>query len=158
MVAAEHLQCFARDAHDKPQRNSAGEIDNAPPLLHSTSHDTAELLDPQFSGPFYGPGEPFDLTKFYLIIPDAIRDGKSNKPSNGMRGHFPHYGYEDMVAAQHRLVIEKLGVTHLRLVLGLSMGVMHTWLRGERFLDMMDGLLPICGLRKREGATASGAI
>lgn len=129
-----------------PHRSPSGEIENAVLLLHSTSNDTAEFLDRRFSGPLFGPGQPFDLATFYLIIPDAIGHGKSSKPSNGLRAHFPHYGYEDMVVAQYRLVTEKLGVKHLRLVLGLSMGGMHTWLWGERYPDMMDGLVPICGL------------
>ena len=127
-------------------RNSSGEIDNAILLLHSTGGDTTEFFEPDFSGPLYGPGRPFDLTKFYVIVPDAIGHGKSSKPSDGMRAHFPRYGYEDIVAAQYRLVTEKLGVTHLRLVLGLSMGGMHTWLWGERYPDMMDGLFPISSL------------
>jgi homoserine O-acetyltransferase len=134
-----------------PHRNSSGVIDNAVLLLHSTSSDTTEFLGPAFSGPLYGPGQPFDLTKFYIIIPDAIGHGKSSKPSDGMRAHFPHYGYEDMVAAQHQLVTEKLGVTHFRLVLGLSMGGMHTWLWGERYPQMMDGLFPIGSLPVETG-------
>jgi homoserine O-acetyltransferase len=129
-----------------PHRNLAGEIDNAILLLHSTGGDTTELLRPAFSGILYGPGQPFDVSKFYVIIPDAIGHGKSSKPSDGLRAHFPDYGYEDIVAAQHRLIVQKLGVTHLRLVLGLSMGAMHTWLWGERYPDMMDGLFPISGL------------
>ena len=132
-------------------RNASGEIDNAVLLLHSTSSDTTELLQPSFAGPLYGPGKPFDLSKFYVIIPDAIGHGKSSKPSDGMRAHFPHYGYEDIVVAQHRLVTEKLGVTHLRLVLGLSMGAMHTWLWGERYPEMMDGLFPIGSLPVETG-------
>jgi homoserine O-acetyltransferase/O-succinyltransferase len=126
-------------------RNSSGEIDNAVLLLHSTGGQTAELFVPSFT-PIYGAGQPLDLTKFYVIIPDSIGHGKSSKPSDGMRAHFPHYGYEDMVAAQHRIVTEKLGVTHLRLVMGLSMGGMHTWLWGVRYPDMMDGLLPLGSL------------
>jgi homoserine O-acetyltransferase/O-succinyltransferase len=129
-----------------PHRNSSGNIDNAVLLLHSTGSDTTELLEPSFSGPLYGPGEPLDLNKFYLIIPDSIGHGKSSKPSDGLRTHFPHYGYNDMVTAQYRLVIEKLGVAHLRMVLGLSMGAMHAWLWGERYPEMMDGLFPISGL------------
>jgi homoserine O-acetyltransferase len=114
-------------------RDASGLIDNAVLLLHSTAGDTTEFLDPEFSEPLFGTGKPFDLSKFYLIIPDGIGHGKSSKPSNGLRGHFPHYEYEDMVSAQYRLVKEKLGVTHLRLVMGLSMGGMHTWLWGERY-------------------------
>jgi homoserine O-acetyltransferase len=127
-------------------RNSSGEVDNAVLLLHSTGGDTSELFEPAFSGLLYGPGQLFDLSKFYVIIPDAIGHGKSSKPSDEMRAHFPHYGYEDIVAAHYRLVTEKLGVSHLRLVLGISMGGMHTWLWGVRYPDMMDGLFPIGSL------------
>jgi len=127
-------------------RNASGQIDNAVLLLHSTGGDTTEFFEPSLSGPLYGPDELLDLKKFYLIIPDAIGHGKSSKPSDGLRAHFPHYGYNDMVTAQYRLVTEKLGVAHLRMVLGLSMGAMHTWLWGERYPDMMDGLFPISGL------------
>ena len=134
-----------------PHRNSSREIDNAVLLLHSTGSDTTEFFEPAFSGPLYGPGQPFDLTKFYLIIPDAIGHGKSSKPSDGMRAHFPHYGYEDIVTAQHRLVTERLGVTHLRLVLGVSMGGMQTWLWGERYPEMIDGLFPISSLPVETG-------
>ena len=112
-------------------RNPSGEIDNAVLLLHSTGSDTTELFEPSLTSRLYGPDEPLDLRKFYLIIPDAIGHGKSSKPSDGLRVHFPHYGYNDMVTAQYRLVTEKLGVTHLRMVLGLSMGAMHTWLWGS---------------------------
>jgi homoserine O-acetyltransferase len=129
-----------------PHRGSSGEIDNAVLLLHSTGSDTTEFVEPPFSGPLYGSGQPLDVTKFYLIIPDAIGHGKSSKPSDGLRGHFPHYGYNDMVVAQYRLITEKLGVKHLRLVLGLSMGAIHTWLWGEKYPDMMDALFPISGL------------
>ena len=134
-----------------PHRNSSREIDNAILLLHSTGGDTTEFFEPSFSGPLFGPGQPFDLKRFYLIVPDAIGHGKSSKPSQGLRAHFPHYGYEDIVATQHQLVTEKLGVTHLRLVMGLSMGGMHTWLWGERYPEMMDGLLPISALPVETG-------
>lgn len=129
-----------------PHRNASGEIDNAVLLLHSTGSDTTEFFESDFSGPLYGPGQPFDLSKFYVVIPDSIGHGKSSKPSDGLRAPFPHYGYEDVVVAQHRLVTEKLGITHLRLVMGLSMGGMHTWLWGERYAEMMDGLFPISAL------------
>jgi homoserine O-acetyltransferase len=116
-----------------PHRNASGDIDNAILLLYGTGGHATEFFDSEFSGPLFGPGQPFDLTKFYLIMPDAIGHGESSKPRDGLRARFPHYGYEDMVAAQHRLVTEKLGVTHLRLVTGQSMGGMHTWLWGERY-------------------------
>lgn len=127
-------------------RNASGAIDNAVLMLHSTGARIAELLCPALTGPLYGPGETLDLNKFYLVIPDSIGHGKSSKPSDGLRAHFPHYGYNDMVTAQYRLVTEKLGITHLRLVLGLSMGAMHAWLWAERYPDVMDGVFPISGL------------
>lgn len=129
-----------------PHRDASGSIDNAALLLHSTASDTTEFLDPEFSEPLFETGTLLDLSRFYIIIPDAIGHGKSSKPSDGLRGHFPHYEYEDMVSAQYRLVREKLGVTHLRLVMGLSMGGMHTWLWGERYPNMMDALMPISAL------------
>jgi homoserine O-acetyltransferase/O-succinyltransferase len=129
-----------------PHHNSSGAVDNAVLLLHSTGSDTTEFLDPPFSNPLYGPGKPLDLKKFYVIIPDAIGHGKTSKPSDGLRAHFPHYGYEDIVFAQHQLVTEKLGISHLRLVMGLSMGGMQTWLWGERYPEMMDRLFPISSL------------
>ena len=128
-----------------PHRNSAGEIDNAALLLHATGGGATSLLS-HLQGPLFGPSQLLDLTQWYLIFPDSIGHGKSSKPSDGMRANFPHYGYEDMVAAQHRLVTEKLSVTHLRLVIGMSMGGMHTWLWGERYPEMMDGLFPIGSL------------
>lgn len=134
-----------------PHRNASGEIDNAILLLHSTGSDTTEFFESDFSGPLYGPGQPFDLSKFYMVIPDSIGHGKSSKPSDGLRAHFPHYGYEDMVTAQHQLVTEKLGVAHLRLVMGLSMGGMHTWLWGERYPEMIDGLFSISALPVETG-------
>lgn len=129
-----------------PHRNSSREIDNAILLLHVTGGDGSDFLAPSFSSPLFGPGQPLDVTKFYLIIPDSIGHGKSSKPSDGLRAHFPHYDYEDMVAAQYRLVTEKLGVRHLGLVMGFSMGGMEAWLWGERYPDMMDGLLPFGAL------------
>jgi homoserine O-acetyltransferase len=129
-----------------PHRGSDGKIDNAVLLLHSTGGDTTEFLDPDFSGPLFGAGEPLDLKKYYVIIPDSIGHGLSSKPSDGLRAHFPHYGYRDMVDAQHWLVTNQLGVGHLRLVLGLSMGGMHAWLWGERYPATMDALFPISAL------------
>jgi homoserine O-acetyltransferase len=93
-----------------PRRNSSGEIDNAVLLLHSTGSDTTEFFESSFTGPLYGANQSLDLTKFYLVIPDAIGHGKSSKPSDGLRSHFPHYGFNEMVAAQYRLVTEKLGI------------------------------------------------
>jgi homoserine O-acetyltransferase len=110
--------------------------------LHGTSVSGAILLA-NFAGQLFAEGQPLDAGHYYLILPDSIGHGGSTKPSNGLRARFPRYGYNDMVEAQHRLVTEGLGVDHLRLVLGTSMGGMHTWLWGEKYPDMMDALMPI---------------
>jgi homoserine O-acetyltransferase len=100
-------------------------------------------LTPAFAGELFGSGQPLDASKYFIILPDAIGTGKSAKPSDGLRTTFPKYNYEDMVGAQYRLVTEGLGIRHLRLVLGNSMGGMHTWLWGERYPDFMDVLVPM---------------
>ena len=112
-------------------------------ILHGTAGSAANMLTPAFAGELFGPGQPLDAGRYYLILPDALGAGKSAKPSDGMRAQFPRYNYDDMVAAQHRLVTEGLGVRHLRLVLGNSMGGMHTWLWGITYPDMMDTLAPM---------------
>ena len=101
---------------------------------------------PEFGDQLFGKGQPLDATKFFIILPDGIGHGKSSKPSDGMRAKFPHYGYLDMVEAQYRLLTEGLGVNHARLVMGTSMGGMHTWLWGELHSDFMDALMPLASL------------
>jgi homoserine O-acetyltransferase len=101
------------------------------------------MLGKAFGGELFGPGQPLDAAKYYVIIPDAIGAGKSSKPSHGMRTAFPHYNYEDQVRAQHRLVTEHLGVRHLKLVIGQSMGGMHAWMWGEMYPDAMSLLVPM---------------
>ena len=101
------------------------------------------MLTPAFAGELFGPGQPLDASKYYIIIPDSIGHGKSSKPSDGMKTAFPKYDYDDMVEAQYRLVKEGLGIKHLRLVIGNSMGGMHTWLWAEKYPDMMDALVPM---------------
>lgn len=128
-----------------PQRNAAGHVTNAVLLLHGTNGSGKAILD-NLSSQLFGSGQPLDSEKYFLIIPDAVGCGGSSKPSDGLRAKFPHYGYNDMVDAQKLLVTEGLGVDHLRLVLGLSMGAMHVWLWGERYPDMMDGLMPLVSL------------
>jgi len=125
-----------------PKRDAGGHVTNAVLLLHATNANGNAILV-NLSGQLFGEGQPLDSAKYYLIIPDAIGHGGSSKPSDGMRAKFPHYGYNDMVEAQHRFVTEGLGVDHLRLVIGLSMGGMHTWLWGEKYPDMMDALMPL---------------
>jgi homoserine O-acetyltransferase/O-succinyltransferase len=103
-------------------------ITNAVLLLHGTTGSGKQFLQPSFAAAMFGPGQPLDATKYYLIIPDGIGHGRSSKPSDRLRAKFPHYSYRDMVEAQKKLVSEKLGIKRLRLILGTSMGGMHTWM------------------------------
>src|SRR6266566_254895 len=115
-------------------------------LLHGTTGSGAGMLTPAFAGELFGPGQPLDASRYYLILPDAIGHGTSSKPSNGLRASFPRYNYDDMVSAQYRLVTEHLGVRHVRLVLGNSMGGMHTWLWAQKYPDFMDIAVPMASL------------
>jgi homoserine O-acetyltransferase len=112
-------------------------------VLHGSGGDAARMLTAEFAGALFGPGQPLDASKYYIIIPDSLGHGKSAKPSDGMKTAFPKYDYDDMVDAQYRLVTEGLGVRHLRLVIGNSMGGMHTWIWGARYPHMMDALVPM---------------
>jgi homoserine O-acetyltransferase len=112
-------------------------------VLHGSGGSAANLLTPSFAGELFGPGQPLDASKYYIIIPDSIGHGKSSKPSDGMKTAFPKYDYADMVDAQYRLVEEGLGIKHLRLVIGNSMGGMHTWLWGVKYPHFMDALVPM---------------
>jgi homoserine O-acetyltransferase len=125
------------------RRDDEGRITNAVLLLHNTTGSSSEWLSPELAGELFGPGQPLDASEYFLVIPDAIGFGGSSKPSDGLRARFPHYRYQDMVLAQHRLLTEGLGIDHLRLVLGLSMGGMLTWLWGATFPDFMDRLVPL---------------
>ena len=127
----------------EPHRDPQGHVDNAVLLLHGTTRTGRRFLEPSFSKELYGPGQPLDAARFYLIMPDGIGRGGSSKPSDGLHARFPRYGYQDLVNAQHLLVTQALGVAHLRLVLGTSMGGMQTWMWGEQFPGMMDALMPI---------------
>jgi homoserine O-acetyltransferase/O-succinyltransferase len=123
---------------------TVGEPTGEPVLvLHGTTGSAASVLSPAFGGELFGKGQPLDASKYYLIIPDAIGNGKSAKPSDGLRAKFPRYNYDDMVEAQHRLIKEGLGIRHLRLVIGRSMGGMHTWYWGVKYPDYMDALVPM---------------
>ncbi|OAF13310.1 hypothetical protein AYJ54_44025 [Bradyrhizobium centrolobii] len=123
---------------------TVGEPTGQPVLvLHGSGGSAASMLSPAFAGEMFGPGQPLDASKYYIIIPDGIGHGKSSKPSDGMKTSFPKYDYDDMVDAQYRLVTEGLGVKHLRLVIGNSMGGMHTWLWGEKYPKAMDALVPM---------------
>jgi homoserine O-acetyltransferase len=126
-----------------PVRDAQGHVTNAVLMLHGTTRTGQRFLGPSFSKELYGDGQVLDVSRTYLILPDGIGRGGSSKPSDGLHARFPHYGYNDVVAAQHLLVTQGLGVDHLRLVLGTSMGGMQTWLWGERYPGMMDALMPI---------------
>ncbi len=129
-----------------PQRDSTGLVRNAVLIMHGTGGSGAQFVNERFAGQLFGPGQPLDITRYYLILPDDIGHGGSSKPSNGLRMRFPHYSYRDMVEAEHRLVTEHLHINHLRLVMGTSMGAMHTWLWGETWPEFMDGLMPLASL------------
>ena len=123
---------------------TVGEPSGQPVLvLHGSGGSAASMLTPTFAGELFGPGQPLDAGKYFIIIPDGIGHGKSLKPSDGMRTAFPHYDYNDMVDAQYRLVTEGLGIKHLRLVIGNSMGGMHTWIWAVRYPHMMDAAVPM---------------
>jgi homoserine O-acetyltransferase len=130
----------------KPHRDASGHTDNAILLLHGTGGDARSLLNPVFSDVLFGPGQPFDITKFFLILPDDIGHGQSSKPSDGLRMKFPQYDYDDMVASQHTMLVEGLHVDHLRLILGTSMGCMQSFVWGETYPDFSDALAPFACL------------
>jgi homoserine O-acetyltransferase/O-succinyltransferase len=126
---------------------TVGAPDGEPVLiLHGTTGSGAGMLTPAFAGELFGPGQPLDAKRYYIILTDAIGTGKSSKPSDGLRASFPKYNYDDMVDAQYRLVKEHLGVRHLRLVLGNSMGGMQTWIWAEKYPDFMDIAVPMASL------------
>ena len=126
-----------------PLRDAAGAITNAVMLLHGTTGTGKNFLGPSLAGELFGPGQPLDAAKYFIILPDTIGHGGSSKPSDGLKGAFPHYGYRDAVEGEYRLATEGLGLKHLRLVLGTSMGGMQTWIRGEKHPGFMDALMPI---------------
>ena len=126
-----------------PRRDAAGVVRNAVLVLHGTTGSGGGFLSPGFAGELFGPGQPLDTARHYVILPDGIGHGRSSKPSDGLRARFPRYTYDDMVVAQHRLLTEALRVNHLRLVIGTSMGCMHAWVWGERYPEFVDGLVPL---------------
>ncbi|MDQ5837958.1 MAG: alpha/beta fold hydrolase [Acidobacteriota bacterium] len=129
-----------------PQKDSAGVVRNAVLIMHGTGGTGRAFLREQFAGVLFGPGQLLDATRYFIILPDGVGHGGSSKPSDGLHARFPHYGYRDMVEAQYRLLTEGLGVHHLRLVMGTSMGGMQTWLWGETYPDFMDALMPLASL------------
>jgi homoserine O-acetyltransferase len=134
----------------QPQKNAAGEVTNAVLILHGTTGQGGNFVEgpggEMFAGELFGKGQPLDAEKFFLVLPDGIGHGKSSKPSDGLHARFPRYGYRDMIAAQHRLLTEGLGVKHARIVMGTSMGGMHSWLWGQIYPDFMDALVPLASL------------
>jgi homoserine O-acetyltransferase len=128
-----------------PHRNARGEIDNAVMVLHGTGGSGRQFLQPQFADALYGPGQPLDITRYYLILPDNIGHGRSSKPSDGLRMRFPAYDYDDMVEAQ-RLILARLGVTRLRLLFGTSMGCMHGFVWAETHPDFARAMMPMACL------------
>jgi homoserine O-acetyltransferase/O-succinyltransferase len=130
----------------KPEKDAKGNTTNAVLIMHGTTGSGAQFIRPEFAGELFGKDQPLDATKFFIVLPDAIGHGKTSKPSDGMHAKFPRYGYQDMVEAQYRLLTEGLGVNHAKLVMGTSMGGMHTWLWGELHPDFMDALMPMASL------------
>src|SRR5215469_13787883 len=125
-----------------PHRNAEGHVDNAILLLHGTGGYRYTLLNPIFADELFGPGQPFDITKYFLILPDDIGQGDSSKPSDGLHMKFPQYDYDDMVRSQYIMLTEGMHVDHLRLILGTSMGCMQSWVWGETYPHFMDALAP----------------
>ena len=130
----------------KPRRDSHGRVSNAVVILHGTGGSGRSLLNEHFAGVLFGKGQLLDSNRYFIILPDGIGHGKSSKPSDGLHARFPQYTYADMVAAQHALLLQGLDVDHLRLMMGTSMGCMHTFVWGETYPDFMDALMPLACL------------
>jgi homoserine O-acetyltransferase len=129
-----------------PWHDTNGLITNAVLILHGTTGNGSNFLRAEFAGELFGAGQLLDAKRYFIVLPDGIGHGQSSKPSDGPHARFPHYGYRDMVEAQYRLLTDGLQVNHLRLVMGTSMGGMHTWLWGEMHPDFMDALMPLASL------------
>ena len=130
----------------KADKDEAGRTRNAILITHGTTGSGAQFIRPEFAGELFGKDLPLDATKYFIVLPDGIGHGKSSKPSDGLHAKFPHYGYNDMIEAQYRLLSDGLGVNHSRLIMGTSMGGMHTWLWGEMHPEFMDALMPLASL------------
>ncbi len=128
------------------QKDAQGKTTNAMLIMHGTTGSGAQFIRPEFAGELFGKDQPLDATKFFIVLPDGIGHGRSSKPSDGLHAKFPRYGYRDMVEAQYRLLSDGLGVNHARLIMGTSMGGMHTWLWGEMHPEFMDALMPLASL------------
>jgi homoserine O-acetyltransferase/O-succinyltransferase len=130
----------------EPQRDANGVVRNAVLVLHGTTGSGAQFIRAEFAGELFGKGQLLDASRYYIVIPDNIGHGQSSKPSDGLHAKFPRYGYLDMIEAQYRLLTEGLKVDHLRLVIGTSMGGMHSWLWGEVHPGFADALMPLASL------------
>ncbi|HEY6643133.1 alpha/beta fold hydrolase [Povalibacter sp.] len=130
----------------KLERDAQGRARNAVLILHGTGGSGAQFLRPEFANELFAPGGTLDASRYFIVLPDNVGHGQSSRPSDGLKARFPRYGYRDMVEAQYRLLREELGVDHLRLVMGTSMGGMHSWLWGELHPQFMDALLPLASL------------
>ncbi len=128
------------------RKDASGRTTNAVLVMHGTTGAGTNFLNDRFAGVLFGPGQLLDASKYFIVLVDAIGHGGSSRPSEGLHAHFPHYGYRDMVDADHRLLTDGLGVNHLRLVMGTSMGGMHSWLWGEMYPDFMDALMPLASV------------
>src|SRR5215813_1298322 len=126
-----------------PQKDSSGKVKNAVLILHGTGGSGRQFLTQNFGGVVFGPGQLLDATKYFIILPDNVGHGESSKPSDGLHMRFPHYEYDDMIELQYRLLTQGLGVNHLRLVMGTSMGGMHSWLWAEQHPDFIDAAMPL---------------
>jgi homoserine O-acetyltransferase len=129
-----------------PRRDALGEISNAVMVLHGTGGSGRQFLAPQFADELYGPGQPLDISRYFIILPDDLGHGRSSKPSDGLRMHFPKYDYDDMVEAERRMLVEGLGVRHLRLLMGTSMGCMHSFVWAEAHPDFARAIMPLACL------------
>jgi homoserine O-acetyltransferase/O-succinyltransferase len=129
-----------------PVKDASGVVRNAVLILHGTSGEGTGFLREQFAGKLFGPGQLLDASRYFIVLPDGIGHGKSSRPSDGLHMRFPKYGYGDMVRAHHEMLTQCLGVNHLRLVMGTSMGGMHTWVWGSTYPDFMDALMPLASL------------
>jgi homoserine O-acetyltransferase len=130
----------------QPRHDERGLVANAVLILHGTGGSGSHFMTPEFAGELFGPGQPLDAGRYFLVLPDGVGHGGSSKPSDGAHARFPRFGYGDMVAAQYRLLTSGLQVNHLRLIMGTSMGGMHTWMWGQIYPDFMDALLPLASL------------
>jgi homoserine O-acetyltransferase len=130
----------------QPRTDARGVVRNAVLIMHGTGGSGASLVREEFAGELFGPGQLLDATRYFIVLPDGIGHGRSSKPSDGLHARFPHYGYHDMVQAQYLLLTQGLKVNHARLVMGTSMGAMHTWVWGEQHPQFMDALMPLASL------------